>query len=274
MKSTLSRCLLAVCGIAVSSCAPFKYKATNKVYKKQAKEFSRIYKYVPATNAGQDSLSLAADWVGTTNFSMRKPNFVVIHHTAQDSVGQTLSTFTLKRTEVSAHYVVAKDGTIYHMLNDYFRAHHAGVSKWGNATDLNSSSIGIELDNNGFEPFDDRQIASLLKLLGNLKKNYSIPAANFIGHADVAPRRKPDPNEHFPWQKLAEKGFGLWYDNIIEVAPANFDPVPALRIIGYDTGDLKSAVIAFKRHFIQSDIAPKLTQHDLDVLYNVYRKYL
>ena len=100
-------------------------------------------------------LPYAADWVGTTNLSMRRANFVIIHHTAQNSCEQTLQTFTLPRTQVSAHYVICKDGTVHHMLNDLLRAHHAGVSKWGNTTDLNSSSIGIELDNNGFEPFSE-----------------------------------------------------------------------------------------------------------------------
>jgi N-acetylmuramoyl-L-alanine amidase len=96
---------------------------------------------------------------------MRKPNFVVIHHTAQNSCDQTLKTFTLARTQVSAHYVICKDGTIHHMLNDYLRAWHGGVSRWGSTTDLNSSSIGIEIDNNGFDVFSDAQVNSLLQLL-------------------------------------------------------------------------------------------------------------
>lgn len=97
------------------------------------------------------------------------------------------------------------------MLNDLLRGHHAGVSKWGNATDLNSSSIGIEIDNNGFETFTEPQINSLMEVLGKLKGAYNIPAANFIGHADIAPGRKVDPNRNFPWQKLAQKGlvFGM-----------------------------------------------------------------
>src|SRR6185369_16770796 len=125
-------------------------------------------------------LQYADNWVGTTNFSMRRPNFVVIHHTAQNSCDSTLRTFTLTRTQVSAHYVICRDGTVHHMLNDLLRAHHAGVSKWGNNVDLNSSSIGIEIDNNGFEPFSDAQINSLMELLGRLKRTYNIPTANFM----------------------------------------------------------------------------------------------
>ena len=122
----------------------------------------------------KDSLFTAPYWVGTTNFNLRKPNFVIIHHTAQNSCDQTLKTFTLPRTQVSAHYVICKDGTVFHMLNDYFRAWQAGLARWGNSTDINSNSIGIELDNNGFELFTDSQLTSLSRLLGSLKTAYNI----------------------------------------------------------------------------------------------------
>src|SRR4029079_295829 len=179
----------------------------------------------------KDSLPVAS-WVGTTNFNLRKPNFVIIHHTAQNSCDQTLKTFTLTRTQVSAHYVICEDGTIHHMLNDYFRAWHGGVAKWGNNTDINSSSIGIEIDNDGKEPFTEPQISSLLTLLGNLKRAYSIPVANFLGHADIAPTRKNDPNVNFPWQRLADSGFGLWWSDTTGVTvPPDFNSLQALRII-------------------------------------------
>ncbi|WP_374166118.1 N-acetylmuramoyl-L-alanine amidase [Arcticibacter sp. MXS-1] len=178
------------------SCSPHPYKATNKLYKKQAKELTQSLTDIPPVEAFSSKVPPYA--VGTVNFNLRKPNYVIIHHTAQNSCEQTLKTFTLKRTQVSAHYVICKDGTVHHMLNDYLRAWHGGVAKWGSLTDINSASIGIELDNNGNEPFPDQQINSLITLLGALKKNYGIPAANFIGHADIAPRRKPDPNAFFP----------------------------------------------------------------------------
>ncbi len=271
--ATITACFLGV--LLASSCTHSLYKATNKVYKAQAKAFSKTLAHYPPVTPGQpDSIAMSADWAGTVNFNMRKPNFVIIHHTAQKSVGETVKAFTLVSSQVSAHYVVAKDGTVYHMLNDYLRAYHAGVSKWGNALDINSCSIGIELDNNGDEPFSDSQISSLLKLLGNLKKNYSIPTANFIGHADIAPKRKPDPNQFFPWKTLAAKGFGLWYDEVRDSVPAGFDPLIAMRIIGYDISDAPAATIAFKRHFIQTDISPVLRPEDLQVLYNLYKKYL
>ena len=205
--------------------------------------------------------------------SLRRPNYVIIHHTAQHSTDETLKTFTIKNREVSAHYVIGRDGVVYHMLNDLMRAHHAGVSRWGNNTDLNSSSIGIELDNDGFEPFSEAQINSLTILLDRLKKAYSIPSANFIGHGDIAPTRKNDPNWRFPWKQLSEKGFGLWYNDTTSVqVPAGFDHLNAIRIIGYDLKDTSAAIIAFKRHFLQ-DTTKRMTPGAEKVLYSLFTKY-
>ncbi|WP_310398065.1 N-acetylmuramoyl-L-alanine amidase [Hymenobacter sp.] len=199
--------LLAACAVLRNP-----YAATNRSYRQQVKAYARALRATPGPTPGTDSLPLGKYWVGTTNFNLRKPNYVVIHHTAQDSTGQTLRTFTLPSTQVSAHYVIGRDGRVYHLLSDYLRAWHGGAARWGNTTDLNSCSIGIELDNNGAEPFAEAQTASLLKVLAGLKKAYGIPAANFIGHADIAPARKTDPSALFPWKLLAANGFGLWYD--------------------------------------------------------------
>jgi N-acetylmuramoyl-L-alanine amidase len=205
---------------------------------------------------------------------MRKPNFVIIHHTAQNSCDQTLKTFTLPRTQVSAHYVICKDGSIHHMLNDYLRAWHGGVSRWGSNTDINSSSIGIEIDNNGTDIFSDAQIASLLQLLQNLKKAYTIPVANFIGHSDIAPTRKVDPNVHFPWKRLADEGFGHWWgDTTGVIVPQGFHHLQALRIIGYDIKDSSAAIKAFKRKYLQQEGTDNLSEVDQKVLYTLYRKY-
>ena len=251
------------------SCTANKYAATNKAYKKQVKAFAKAIRQWPL----KDSFPTSSHWVGTTNFGMRKPNFVIIHHTAQDSCEQTLRTFTLPRTQVSAHYVICKDGTVYHMLNDYLRAWHAGNSRWGNLTDVNSSSIGIEIDNNGFEIFTEQQINSLLNLLSLLKKAHAIPTANFIGHSDIAPTRKVDPNITFPWKTLADKGFGLWYGDTTKVTlPQNFDHLLALRIIGYDIRDTSAAIGAFKRHFVTQE-SKILTEADKKILYDLSRRY-
>ena len=261
---------LAILFLAVASCNRNPYAATNKAYKKQVKQLAKIIRQTPPV----DSVATVAAWVGTTNFNLRKPNLVVIHHTAQNSCDQTLKTFTTPQSNVSAHYVICKDGTIHHMLNDYLRAWHGGVAKWGSITDVNSSSIGIEIDNNGAEPFTEPQMLSLLHLLQVLKKAYTIPTANFIGHADIAPTRKNDPNVYFPWKQLADKGYGYWYNDTTAVTvPPGFNSMEALHIVGYDTKDTTAAIQAFKRHFLQEDNSSVLTDADRKVLYTLYQKY-
>ena len=267
--------LLLLLLIIISSCSPKgPYALTNKIYKDKTKGFAEAIKQEqPATLTDSSGMVIPSEFVGTVNFGIRRPNYVIIHFTAQDSVQQTLKTFTVTQTQTSAHYVIAKNGKVFHMVNDYLRANHAGVGKWGSVTDMNSCSIGIEIDNNGNEPFTAPQVNSLLALLAQLKKAYSISQTNFIGHQDFAPKRKPDPGPFFPWKTLAQHGFGYWSDDILELPPDNFDYTIALKLIGYDTTDINAAIVAFKRHFIQTDISPQLTQLDLNVLYNVYQKY-
>ena len=262
------------CLLLLASCSTNKYAATNKLYKKQAREYANTIAAIPPINQSVDSLASENQaWIGSVNFGIRRPNFVILHHTAQKSTDQTIRTFIVKHSQVSAHYVVGRDGQVVQMVNDLLRANHAGIGKWGNDTDLNSSSIGIEIDNDGFEPYSEVQIDRLMALLSTLKKRYKIPTANFIGHADIAPTRKPDPHD-FPWERLAKKGFGFWYDELLAIPPEEFDSSSALRIIGYDITNLPAAITAFKRHFVQTDITPVLTESDKLILYNLYKKYL
>ncbi|MEI2824459.1 MAG: N-acetylmuramoyl-L-alanine amidase AmiD precursor [Bacteroidetes bacterium ADurb.BinA245] len=272
MNRTVLLSVIAITILIVAGCKQSKYAATNKIYKEQAKAFAKVLEAYPLHDSA--GLSYASDWVGTTNFTMRRPNYVIIHHTAQNSCEQTLKTFTVKgQREVSAHYVICKDGTVHHMLNDLLRAHHAGVSKWGNATDINSASVGIELDNNGFETFTEAQLNSLILLLQRLKNAYNIPAANFIGHGDIAPTRKNDPNWRFPWKQFSEKGFGLWWSDTTAVqVPAHFDYLSALRIVGYDIRDTSAAIQSFKRHFLQ-DTTKRMTPAADKILFSLYKKY-
>jgi N-acetylmuramoyl-L-alanine amidase len=255
--------------LILTGCSTNPYRHTNKVYKKQVKEYAKLLAQYPL----KDSVTTSPGFVGTTNLSMRRPNFVVIHHTAQNTCDQTLRTFTLPRTQVSSHYIVCRDGIVYHMLNDLLRAHHAGASKWGNNSDLNSSSIGIEVDNNGSEPFSEAQVNSLLELLDRLKKAYKIPTANFLGHADIAPGRKVDPSRYFPWKQLADKGFGVWYDTTTTQIPAGFNPLQALRIIGYNTKDTSNAIQSFKIHFVPADTLNIITEADKKILADLVNKY-
>lgn len=258
-----------------ASCITGKYASSEKKYRKKVKALSKQLAERPANSQLEKINWNDKMWAATTNLSIRKPNYVMIHHTAQNSTDQTIRTFQLERTAVSSHYVVGRDGKIVQMVNDYLRGHHAGAGRWGNDTDLNSSSIGIEMDNNGTtDPWPDKQIDALLQLLIVLKERHKIPQANFIGHADYAPTRKNDP-KNFPWKKLAENGFGFWYEEELETPPANFDPVLALRIIGYDIKNLDAAKQAFKIRYIQDSIPnSEVTEDDLKIIYSIYKKHL
>ncbi|WP_442796321.1 N-acetylmuramoyl-L-alanine amidase [Pelobium manganitolerans] len=256
------------------ACAPKPYQKAQKIHEEKVKEvITKIDEHQAPELYDSLGNAIKTAYIPTVNFGSRRPDFVIIHHTAQDSLAQTIKTFTLEHTQASAHYIVSRDGEVVQMLSDDLRAWHAGLSKWGNNTDMNSCSIGIELDNNGKEPFSEAQINSLLILLAKLKTTYNIPVANFIGHADVAPKRKADPSILFPWKKLADAGFGLWYDMPNALPPANFDVEGALRRIGYDTSNLPAAIIAFKRHFVQIELSAVMTSWDKCVLYNLYKKY-
>ena len=141
----------------------------------------------------------------SVNFNERRPSFVILHHTGNPDTRRALGTLSNPVAEVSAHYLVARDGTIYYLVDEMKRAWHAGDSWWGGPIDMNSASIGIELDNDGREPYAEQQIVVLLALLADIQQRYGIPAANFIGHGDIAPGRKVDPGVHFPWRRLAEQ---------------------------------------------------------------------
>lgn len=197
--------------------------------------------------------TLPVTLIKSPNFDQRRPNLVILHHTTNDTLEEALHTLTSPLREVSAHYLIGRDGRIVQLVEENARAWHAGKSWWGGQTDVNSASIGIELDNNGNEPFAERQITALLLLLGDIRQRYRIPAANFIGHADVAPTRKSDPSALFPWQTLAQYGFGLWCDQPLQPAPVVFDLPSALTAIGYDPTTPEASRRAFRLHFALGD---------------------
>ena len=215
---------------------------------------------------------IPTDWEPSPNFGERRPDFVILHHTSDDTVDEALRTLTNPLKQVSAHYLIARDGRIIQLVDERARAWHAGESKWGADTDINSASLGIELDNNGHEPFPEAQISSLLRLLADIKQRYNIPAANFLGHADVAPGRKVDPSAYFPWKTLAEHGFGLWCDPPYFEPPQPFDEALELRALGYDTDDLAAARRAFKLHYLPDDVAPGLDEQGRAMLDCLYQK--
>lgn len=250
-----------------------KYAKANELHFAMIDSLMRVVSAYPLLDS--PGIKYSQEFIGTPNMGLRRPNYVIIHHTATSNCSDALNEFTTAGgREASAHYLIDKDGTVYHMLNDLLRSHHAGDSKWGNTTDLNSSSIGIELVNNGSQPFTQEQINSLVMLLGRLKTTYKIPASNFIGHGDIAPTRKVDPSHRFPWKYLSENGFGLWWDDTTNVqVPDNFDYLMALRIIGYDISSPSSAVAAFKRHFMGDNSGGNMNADVRRIIYSLYRKF-
>ena len=215
---------------------------------------------------------IPAQWLASPNFDERKPNFVIIHHTSNDSADQALRTLANPVRSVSAHYLIGRDGVVVQLVDERARAWHAGESKWASNTDINSASLGIELDNNGHEPFPDVQVSALLRLLADIKERYRIPGANFLGHADVAPQRKTDPSRYFPWNKLAGQGFGLWCDPPLPETPAAFDVATALRGLGYDIGNVEAAIRAFKLHYLPEQAAAELDGNGRRLLYCLYQQ--
>jgi N-acetyl-anhydromuramyl-L-alanine amidase AmpD len=192
-----------------------------------------------------------AEWAPSPNHEPRRPVIIVLHATEQGSAEQSLRTLqTANRGgKVSAHYLVGDDGRIYQLVADGDRAWHAGGGSWGTITDLNSASIGIEIDNEVGEAYTEAQIAALLRLLEDLCARLDIPKTQVIGHADLAPTRKRDPGSLFPWQRLAEAGFGRWPQGELVDPPAGFDPWLAMAAIGYPLRDRAAAVRAFHRHY-------------------------
>ncbi len=209
-----------------------------------------------------------ATWVPSPNQDVRRPNLIVIHFTEQHSVQQSLDTLRSRNSggPVSAHYLIGADGRNYQLVSDERRAWHAGSGSWGSFTDLNSASIGIELDNDGKSPFAEAQIQSLLVLLEDLCTRLRIPRSQIIGHQDLAPTRKPDPGPLFPWKRLAEAGFGRWPAADAPPAPDGFDPWTALRLIGYPLDDRAATVRAFRNHF-RGQGGSELDAEDLRILH-------
>jgi N-acetyl-anhydromuramyl-L-alanine amidase AmpD len=214
-----------------------------------------------------------ATWVPSPNHDIRRPVLIVLHYTDQHSVQESLDTLRTRNSggPVSANYLIGSDGHIYQLVSDERRAWHAGPGHWGTITDINSASIGIELDNDGYTPFAQPQIDSLLRLLTDLTDRLHIPRTQIVGHEDFAPTRKDDPGPLFPWSQLAAAGFGLWPRGTLIDPPAGFDPWMALGLVGYPLEDRAAAMRAFHHHFrgMQGDT---LDAEDLRILYNLARQ--
>jgi N-acetylmuramoyl-L-alanine amidase len=176
-------------------------------------------------------------------------DMLVLHYTGMQTAEAALEKLCDPASKVSAHYTVDEDGTVYAHVPEDRRAWHAGVSHWAGATDINARSIGVEIVNPGHEfgyrAFPEAQIAALIELAQGILVRHPIPAARVLGHSDVAPARKEDPGEQFPWQRLAEAGVGVWPQAIAsDLGPE------ALSRFGYDPAAPQDrAITAFQRHF-------------------------
>jgi N-acetylmuramoyl-L-alanine amidase len=216
-----------------------------------------------------------ASWAASLNHGPRKPIVIVIHATEQRSVGESLATLRSANAQgpVSAHYLVGRSGSLYQLVDEERRAWHAGGGRWGTITDLNSASIGIELDNDGTAAFPDAQIDTLLRLLADICERNDIPRHQVIAHADLAPHRKKDPGAQFPWARLAQAGFGAWPDPAAGEPPPGFEPWVALQLHGYPMRDPVMALRAFRLHYRgRDDATPVMTDADRRVLYGLVHK--
>ena len=220
-----------------------------------------------------------AVWVPSSNFDARRARLIVLHHTDMHSAQSALNTLRTRNLHgrVSAHYLIGRDGALYQLVADDARAWHAGASRWGDLTDLNSMSIGIELDYDSASADDavagyaPAQIERLIALLRDLTTRLEIPPQAVIGHGDVAPTRKRDPGVQFPWAQLAQAGFGWWPRAVLAAPPAGFDAWAALRLIGYDLRDPAAALRAFHRHF-RGHEADGWQPGDAEILFDLQRQ--
>jgi N-acetylmuramoyl-L-alanine amidase len=205
------------------------------------------------------------------NFDARTapPDTLVLHYTGMETGEAGLARLRDPEAKVSSHYLVEEDGRIFRLVPEERRAWHAGVSSWKGVRGLNATSIGIEIVNPGHEfgyrPFPDAQITAVVDLVGDIRGRWTIDDDRIVGHSDIAPDRKQDPGELFPWKRLAEAGHGLWAEAPAapgaplgegETGAGVFAFQAGLTRLGYDcapTGQYdahtRAVVTAFQRHW-------------------------
>lgn len=208
------------------------------------------------------------------NFDARKavPDTVVLHYTGMETGEAALARLCDPEAKVSAHYMVEEDGRVFRLVPEERRAWHAGAAFWKGVKDINSASIGVEIVNPGHEfgyrPFPDAQVAAVINLLADIRSRWTIDDDRIIGHSDIAPGRKIDPGELFPWKRLAQAGHGLW----VEPPPSPGAPLgrgeegtgvfalqAGLTRLGYNCAPsgqydewTETVVAAFQRHWLQT----------------------
>ena len=215
----------------------------------------------------------------TLNTEHRSPNFddrgesvdmIVLHYTGMKTGSEALERLCDPTAKVSAHYLVEEDGTVFALVDEEQRAWHAGVSHWQGRDNVNGCSIGIEIVNPGhdwgYRPFPEAQIASVIALMHDIRARHHVPPARIVGHSDVAPARKADPGELFPWDRLAGEGIAIGpYDATQPpplALPSDANCADMLRDIGYGLeAEYNAAVItAFQRRFIPAELDKGLSE--------------
>lgn len=190
---------------------------------------------------------------------------IVLHYTGMADAASAIDRLRDREAKVSAHYVVDEDGSVLQMVDERDRAWHAGKSFWRGIVDVNSASIGIEIVNPGhdcgYRPFPSEQISSVIGLVAQVKDRYAIGRGNIVGHSDIAPARKRDPGELFPWHELARRRLALPRPtrNLVDPGWAEGGVVMALERFGYDVSDPMAAIMAFQRRF-----RPELIDGEID----------
>ena len=208
--------------------------------------------------------------------TLKKIKFVIIHYTGMQSEIASIKRLKNPRHKVSCHYLINRKGVVIQMVKDNFVAWHAGKSKWKKFKNLNACSIGVELVNKGhqygYQNFTNKQIKSLIDLCKTLKKKYAIKKDNFLGHSDIAPLRKIDPGEKFPWKKLSSHNIGKWYKKSqapLKRIPKNIKTIffKNLKKLGYRYFDInkksnndKSVIKSFQLHYLPNNVTGRLDE--------------
>ena len=221
--------------------------------------------------------------------------FLIFHYTGMENESDAINKLTNFKSDVSCHYFIKNNGEISIMVPDSYVAWHAGKSRWKHYKSLNKYSIGIEINNPGhnfnYKKFSKKQIQSLIMLSKILTKKYKINSKNILGHSDIAPERKKDPGEKFPWKELSKQGIGLWHSLSIQLLKKNrevkLDKISKkifynnLSKIGYRKKIIKNStnrkfknyiVKAFQRRFRQELVNGKLDKECLIISNNLAKK--
>ena len=224
-----------------------------------------------------------------TNRPKEQIKFVIIHYTGMQSEIESIKKLKNPKSKVSCHYLINRKGEVIKMVEDRKTAWHAGKSKWKNYKNLNSKSIGIELVNKGhqygYQSFSKKQIKNLIYICKKLKKKYSIKKENFLGYSDIAPLRKFDPGEKFPWEKLSNDNIGGWYNKSQKKIKFNLKKKEVqffknLKKIGYRYFDIfkrcnsdKKIIKSFQQHYLPNHITGKIDLKTLKISHLLANKF-